>query len=253
MKSDSSKKFFFVSVYFCWHFNGTCNNPGAFPEVWVAWLGWLTHSFVCSSPFLLVGRADPECMLGHLLRILFKNDDFMNAVGLLLTFLQRLSSVDAIPLLFVNSLFSLEVLTKLGIVWVDFVCLFVWYWFNKLRVVVDFFLTKVLVVAKVFSLWCVFSLFEYGKDSQGICTPPRARWFWVWEYRRFLEFLNRKLRVMYVWGMILHWHCGVCIGHLEGDKTTFSNSGLLRNKWGGGNIYSIHRAWDSNYSVSCSC
>lgn len=36
-------------------------------------------------PFLLVGRADPECMLGHLLRILFKNDDFMNAVGLLLT------------------------------------------------------------------------------------------------------------------------------------------------------------------------
>ncbi|NWU98107.1 DCAF1 factor, partial [Upupa epops] len=26
------------------------------------------------------GRADPECMLGHLLRILFKNDDFMNAV-----------------------------------------------------------------------------------------------------------------------------------------------------------------------------
>lgn len=125
MKSDSSKKFFFVSVYFCWHFNGTCNNPGAFPEVWVAWLGWLTHSFVCSSPLLLVGRADPECMLGHLLRILFKNDDFMNAVGLLLTFLQRLSSVDAIPLLFVNSLFSLEVLTKLGIVWVDFVCLFV--------------------------------------------------------------------------------------------------------------------------------
>lgn len=72
----------------------------------------------------MVGRADPECMLGHLLRILFKNDDFMNAVGLLLTFLQRLSSVDAIPLLFVNSLFSLEVLTKLGIVWVDFVCLF---------------------------------------------------------------------------------------------------------------------------------
>uniref|UniRef100_A0A8C3JAN5 DDB1- and CUL4-associated factor 1 n=1 Tax=Calidris pygmaea TaxID=425635 RepID=A0A8C3JAN5_9CHAR len=26
------------------------------------------------------GRADPECMLGHLLRILFKNDDFMNAL-----------------------------------------------------------------------------------------------------------------------------------------------------------------------------
>lgn len=32
MKSDSSKEFFFVSFYFCWHFNGTCNNPGAFPE-----------------------------------------------------------------------------------------------------------------------------------------------------------------------------------------------------------------------------
>ncbi|XP_074735696.1 DDB1- and CUL4-associated factor 1 isoform X4 [Strix uralensis] len=28
------------------------------------------------------GRADPECMLGHLLRILFKNDDFMNAEGI---------------------------------------------------------------------------------------------------------------------------------------------------------------------------
>lgn len=27
-----------------------------------------------------LGRADPECMLGHLLKILFKNDDFMNAV-----------------------------------------------------------------------------------------------------------------------------------------------------------------------------
>uniref|UniRef100_A0A8C6X2X7 DDB1- and CUL4-associated factor 1 n=1 Tax=Naja naja TaxID=35670 RepID=A0A8C6X2X7_NAJNA len=26
------------------------------------------------------GRADPKCMLGHLLRILFKNDDFMNAL-----------------------------------------------------------------------------------------------------------------------------------------------------------------------------
>lgn len=26
------------------------------------------------------GRADPECMLGHLLKILFKNDDFTNAV-----------------------------------------------------------------------------------------------------------------------------------------------------------------------------
>lgn len=28
----------------------------------------------------LSGRADPECVLGHLLKILFKNDDFMNAV-----------------------------------------------------------------------------------------------------------------------------------------------------------------------------
>lgn len=32
----------------------------------------------CFIPVL--GRADPECMLGHLLKILFKNDDFMNAV-----------------------------------------------------------------------------------------------------------------------------------------------------------------------------
>lgn len=30
--------------------------------------------------FPLSGRANPECMLGHLLKILFKNDDFMNAV-----------------------------------------------------------------------------------------------------------------------------------------------------------------------------
>lgn len=37
------------------------------------------------------GRADPECMLGHLLRILFKNDDFMNAVGLLFFFQKFLS------------------------------------------------------------------------------------------------------------------------------------------------------------------
>jgi len=36
-----------------------------------------------SFPVSSTGRADPECMLGHLLRILFKNDDFMNAVGLL--------------------------------------------------------------------------------------------------------------------------------------------------------------------------
>lgn len=27
-----------------------------------------------------LGRADPECVLGHLLKILFKNDDFMNTV-----------------------------------------------------------------------------------------------------------------------------------------------------------------------------
>lgn len=26
------------------------------------------------------GRADPECVLGHLLKILFKNDDFMYTV-----------------------------------------------------------------------------------------------------------------------------------------------------------------------------
>ncbi|NXX18129.1 DCAF1 factor, partial [Podargus strigoides] len=31
-------------------------------------------------PISPTGRADPECMLGHLLRILFKNDDFMNAL-----------------------------------------------------------------------------------------------------------------------------------------------------------------------------
>lgn len=72
----------------------------------------------------MVGRADPECMLGHLLRILFKNDDFMNAVGLLLTFLQRLSLADAIPLLYVNSLLSPKVLTELGIDCVDF------FWFG---------------------------------------------------------------------------------------------------------------------------
>lgn len=30
-----------------------------------------------------LGRADPECVLGHLLKILFKNDDFMNAVRIL--------------------------------------------------------------------------------------------------------------------------------------------------------------------------
>lgn len=32
-----------------------------------------------------LGRADPECVLGHLLKILFKNDDFMNAVRILMT------------------------------------------------------------------------------------------------------------------------------------------------------------------------
>lgn len=31
------------------------------------------------------GRADPECVLGHLLKILFKNDDFMNAVRIFQT------------------------------------------------------------------------------------------------------------------------------------------------------------------------
>ncbi|PNJ32392.1 DCAF1 isoform 4 [Pongo abelii] len=36
------------------------------------------------------GRADPECMLGHLLRILFKNDDFMNAVAIVLRRLREL-------------------------------------------------------------------------------------------------------------------------------------------------------------------
>lgn len=32
-----------------------------------------------------LGRADPECVLGHLLKILFKNDDFMNTVRTELT------------------------------------------------------------------------------------------------------------------------------------------------------------------------
>uniref|UniRef100_A0A6I8SXT2 DDB1- and CUL4-associated factor 1 n=1 Tax=Xenopus tropicalis TaxID=8364 RepID=A0A6I8SXT2_XENTR len=41
------------------------------------------------------GRANPECMLGHLLRILFKNDDFMNAVALVLSRLRELQSQDA--------------------------------------------------------------------------------------------------------------------------------------------------------------
>lgn len=36
---------------------------------------------VCVKCGCSVGRADPECMLGHLLKILFKNDDFMNAVS----------------------------------------------------------------------------------------------------------------------------------------------------------------------------
>lgn len=35
----------------------------------------------------LSGRADPECVLGHLLKILFKNDDFMNAVIIFKTIL----------------------------------------------------------------------------------------------------------------------------------------------------------------------
>lgn len=65
-------------------------------------------------------------MLGHLLRILFKNDDFMNAVGLLLTFLKGLSSAVAVSLLFINNLLSLEVLTKLGKEWVGlFIYLFI--------------------------------------------------------------------------------------------------------------------------------
>ena len=38
-----------------------------------------------------LGRADPECVLGHLLKILFKNDDFMNTVRIDLwtIFMQR--------------------------------------------------------------------------------------------------------------------------------------------------------------------
>lgn len=64
-------------------------------------------------PLLLVGRADPECMLGHLLRILFKNDDFMNAVGLLLSFIQIFISRSSTLLYFINSLLSPEALTNL--------------------------------------------------------------------------------------------------------------------------------------------
>lgn len=37
------------------------------------------HVFLTFSSWPL-GRADPECVLGHLLKILFKNDDFMNTV-----------------------------------------------------------------------------------------------------------------------------------------------------------------------------
>lgn len=41
--------------------------------------GWF--SLLCVILLHFPGRANPECMLGHLLRILFKNDDFMNAVS----------------------------------------------------------------------------------------------------------------------------------------------------------------------------
>lgn len=51
----------------------------------------------------------------------------------------------------VNSLLSPEALTKLGIEWIDFL---IWYWFKEIRLIMDFFITKVLAVAKVFSLWC---------------------------------------------------------------------------------------------------
>lgn len=80
----------------------------------------MTDSFRCLFLPLLVGRADPECMLGHLLRILFKNDDFMNAVGLLLTFLQMISRCCTLLFVFVDSLLSPDALTKLGIEWVGF-------------------------------------------------------------------------------------------------------------------------------------
>lgn len=60
--------------------------PGPFPlymiphymilnvAFWIFTLSCFVHVF------RLAGRANPECMLGHLLKILFKNDDFMNAV-----------------------------------------------------------------------------------------------------------------------------------------------------------------------------
>lgn len=46
---------------------------------------------------------------------------------------------------------SPEVLTKLGIEWIDFL---IWYWFSEIRLTVDLFVTKVLAGARVFSLWC---------------------------------------------------------------------------------------------------
>ena len=40
--------------------------------------------FICLLPWLLfcasTGRADPNSMLGHILKMLFRNDDFTNAV-----------------------------------------------------------------------------------------------------------------------------------------------------------------------------
>lgn len=42
---------------------------------------------VCKPRWFLcfVGRADPKCSLGHVLKALFKNDNFMNKVGIMLS------------------------------------------------------------------------------------------------------------------------------------------------------------------------
>lgn len=62
--------------------------PGDF-SLYITWFWMLRSGIIIFLNFLHVivfcsfwfsGRANPDCMLGHLLKILFKNDDFMNAV-----------------------------------------------------------------------------------------------------------------------------------------------------------------------------
>lgn len=83
----------FQNIWACW--KGDRGVPQSRPRpVWwsASWYGEEKNTNNCSKtslkfrpcfcifPFWPPGRADPECMLGHLLKILFKNDDFMNTV-----------------------------------------------------------------------------------------------------------------------------------------------------------------------------